>query len=155
MRASAFYLCRRFWRLAVGADRLGLSDDEECALLVPIHRQVGVPDQCLGGEIGGLGSSEDRCDDVGGQKGQAQLLCNVSPANLMRCGNLADGSHSAAGQIVKPSDGPRHSLNEDRIVSCVIGRAGPAKNKAHLDTTTLDPDCQLQVKPDVRSAGHR
>ena len=70
-------------------------------LLGPVKRQIqfGQPRR---GERDGLPALQDRLDQLGAQKREANETADVAPGNAVTLGQLPEGAGAAGGELVKP-----------------------------------------------------
>src|ERR1700747_3360769 len=87
---------------------------EQVVLLGPVERQIefGQPRR---GERDGLPALQDRLDQLGAQKGEANESADVAPGNAVTLGQLLERSGAAGGELLKPRAPPRNRLDQRRI----------------------------------------
>src|SRR5258708_5694537 len=115
----------RSWRFS--------ADTEECALRVPGHRQTCLVDEARGGKIDRVAVTQDRLQDLRGEKAQTQYAREVGAADAGVLGEFADrftlAPHQHAPILVRLGEETAEAVVG---VSAVSAR-GPIDQQALLD----------------------
>ena len=73
--------------------------------------------QRFGREVDGLGSGEDRRDDIGREASQRDQVAYVAIGHALGLGDLAERSGAAARELLEPLAASNDRLHEGRVDS--------------------------------------